>query len=86
MSKASIIGAYNTPFGAFVTKDKATGLITDTRSYYDLLIEAGRGAIADAGLEAKDIDAVYVGSCSPGSFTCERSLSGFRRLRNGGAD
>ena len=68
MSKASIIGAYNTPFGAFVTKDKATGLITDTRSYYDLLIEAGRGAIADAGLEAKDIDAVYVGSCSPGSF------------------
>ena len=68
MSKASIIGAYNTEFGAFVKKDKATGLVTDTKSYYDLLIEAGRGAIADAGLEAKDIDAVYVGSCSPGSF------------------
>ena len=29
MSKASIIGAYNTEFGAFVRKDKATGLITD---------------------------------------------------------
>ena len=68
MSKASIIGAYNTEFGAFVRKDKATGLITDTKTYYDLLIEAGRGAIADAGLEAKDIDAVYVGSCSPGTF------------------
>jgi acetyl-CoA C-acetyltransferase len=68
MSKASIIGAYNTEFGAFVKKDKATGLITDTKTYYDLLIEAGRGAIADAGLEAKDIDAIYVGSCSPGSF------------------
>ncbi|MFI5284303.1 MAG: thiolase C-terminal domain-containing protein [Candidatus Dormibacterales bacterium] len=68
MSKASIIGAYNTEFGAFVKKDKATGLITDTKTYYDLLVEAGRGAIADAGLEAKDIDAVYVGSCSPGSF------------------
>jgi acetyl-CoA C-acetyltransferase len=68
MSKASIIGAYNTAFGAFVKKDKATGLITDTKTYYDLLVEAGRGAIADAGLEAKDIDAVYVGSCSPGSF------------------
>ncbi len=68
MSKASIIGAYNTAFGAFVSKDKATGLITDTKSYYDLLTEAGRGAIADAGIEAKDIDAVYVGSCSPGSF------------------
>lgn len=68
MSKASIIGAYNTEFGAFVKKDKSTGLITDTKSYYDLLIEAGRGAILDAGLDPKDIDAVYVGSCSPGSF------------------
>lgn len=68
MSKASIIGAYNTAFGAFVSKDKVTGLITDTKSYYDLLIEAGRGAIADASIEAKDIDAIYVGSCSPGSF------------------
>ncbi len=68
MSKASIIGAYNTEFGAFIKKDKATGLITDTKTYYDLLVEAGRGAIADAGLEAKDIDAIYVGSCSPGTF------------------
>ncbi|BDU71333.1 thiolase C-terminal domain-containing protein [Mesoterricola silvestris] len=68
MSNASIIGAHNTEFGAFVRKDKRTGLMTDTRTYYDLLVEAGRGAIRDAGLEAKDIDAIYVGSCSPGSF------------------
>jgi len=68
MSKVSIIGAYNTEFGAFVKKDKVSGLMTDTKTYYDLLIEAGRGAIKDAGLDPKDIDAVYVGSCSPGSF------------------
>ena len=75
MSKASIIGAYNTAFGAFVTKDKATGLMTDTKTYYDLLIEAGRGAIADAGLDAKDIDAIYVGSCSPASFANQEHVA-----------
>ncbi len=75
MSKVSIIGAYNTEFGVFVKKDKATGLLTDTKSYYDLLIEAGRGAIADAGLEAKDIDAVYVGSCSPAGFVNQEHVA-----------
>ncbi len=75
MSKASIIGAYNTEFGAFVKKDKATGLMTDTKTYYDLLIEAGRGAIADAGLDAKDIDAIYVGSCSPASFANQEHVA-----------
>jgi len=75
MSNVSIIGAYNTPFGAFVRKDKATGLMTDTKTYYDLLVEAGRGAIADAGLEAKDIDAVFVGSCSPGSFVNQEHVA-----------
>jgi acetyl-CoA C-acetyltransferase len=75
VSKASIIGAYNTEFGAFVVKDKATGLMTDTKTYYDLLIEAGRGAIGDAGLEAKDIDAIYVGSCSPASFVNQEHVA-----------
>lgn len=75
MSKASIVGAYNTAFGAFVHKDKATGLMTDTKTYYDLLIEAGRGAIADAGLDAKDIDAIYVGSCSPASFVNQEHVA-----------
>jgi acetyl-CoA C-acetyltransferase len=75
MSKASIIGAYNTAFGAFVKKDKATGLVTDTKSYYDLLVEAGRGAIADAGIEAKDIDCIYVGSCSPASFVNQEHVA-----------
>src|ERR1035441_5156419 len=75
MSNVSIIGAYNTQFGAFVKKDKATGLMTDTKTYYELLVEAGRGAIADAGLEAKDIDAVFVGSCSPGSFVNQEHVA-----------
>lgn len=75
MSRASIIGAYNTAFGAFVHKDKATGLMTDTKTYYDLLIEAGRGAMADAGLDGKDIDAIYVGSCSPASFVNQEHVA-----------
>jgi acetyl-CoA C-acetyltransferase len=75
MSNVSIIGAHNTQFGAFVKKDKATGLMTDTKTYYDLLVEAGRGAIADAGLEAKDIDAVFVGSCSPGTFVNQEHVA-----------
>ncbi|MCD6560245.1 MAG: propanoyl-CoA acyltransferase [Deltaproteobacteria bacterium] len=68
MSNISIIGAYNTKFGSFVEKNRDTGEITDTKSYYDLLIEAGQGAIKDSGLEPKDIDGIWVGSCSPSLF------------------
>jgi len=75
MSKASIIGAYNTEFGAFVKKDKVTGLMTDTKTYYDMIVEAGQGAIKDAGIDAKDIDAVFVGSCSPGSFNNQEHVA-----------
>jgi acetyl-CoA C-acetyltransferase len=66
--KVSIVGAYNTKFGAFVKRDRETGEVGDLKSFYELLIEAGAGAIADAGLEAKDIDAIWVGSCSPSLF------------------
>jgi acetyl-CoA C-acetyltransferase len=68
MSDVSIIGAYNTKFGAFVEKNKETGEIKDTKTYYELLTEAGRGAIKDAGLEPKEIDGIWVGSCSPSLF------------------
>lgn len=75
MSKVSIIGAYNTEFGAFVVRDKSTGLFTDTKTYYELVIEAGRGAIADAGLTAADIDAIYIGSSSPALFVNQEHVA-----------
>ncbi|MGO9138508.1 MAG: thiolase C-terminal domain-containing protein [Syntrophales bacterium] len=68
MSKVSIIGAYNTKFGAFVEKNRETGEIKDLKSFYDLIIEAGQGALKDAGVEAKDIDGIWLGSCSPSMF------------------
>jgi acetyl-CoA C-acetyltransferase len=68
MSRVSIIGAYNTKFGAFVEKDRETGAVRDTKSFYELLAEAGRGAIEDAGLDPKDIDGIWIGSCSPSLF------------------
>jgi len=75
MSKVSLIGAYNTKFGAFVKRNKETGETTDLASIYDLIVEAGRGAILDAGLLPKDIDAVWVGSCSPGLFANQEHLA-----------
>ena len=68
MSSVSIIGAYNTKFGAFVERNRDTGEIKDIKSYYDLLIEAGKGAIEDAGLNPEDIDGIWIGSCSPSMF------------------
>jgi len=68
MSKVSIIGAYNTKFGAFVERNRETGEVKDIKSYYDLLIEAGKGAITDAGLEPEEIDGIWLGSCSPSLF------------------
>jgi len=68
MSKVSIIGAYNTKFGSFVEKNKETGEVKDLKSYYDLIIEAGQGAIKDAGLSPKDIDGIWLGTCSPSMF------------------
>jgi len=65
MAKILINGAYNTAFGTFVHKNRETGEITDTKSFYDLIIEAGQGALEDAGMSAADIDGVWLGACSP---------------------
>jgi acetyl-CoA C-acetyltransferase len=74
MSKTTIIGGYNTAFGNFVKKDKETGTVTDLKSIYALLIEAGKGAIADAGIRAEEVDAVWIASCSPGIFANQEHL------------
>ncbi len=75
MSRVGIAGAHHTPFGRFARVDEGTGAVTDTRSFYELLVDAGRGAIADAGLEAGMIDAVYVGSCSPALFVNQEHVA-----------
>jgi acetyl-CoA C-acetyltransferase len=77
MSRASIVGAYNTAFGSFVKKNKETGEIADLKSIYDLLLEAGRGALADAGLAGRDVDGVWVASCAPGLFANQEHLAAF---------
>lgn len=77
MSKVSIVGAYNTKFGNFVKRNKETGEVTDTATLYDLLLEAGRGALADAGVEAREVDGVWVGSCAPGLFANQEHLAAF---------
>ena len=77
MSKVCIIGAHSTKFGSFVKKNKDTGEVADTCSLYDLMIQAGRGALANAGIEAKDIDGVWVASCAPGQFAHQEHLAAF---------
>lgn len=77
MAHVSIVGAYNTQFGSFVKKNKETGEVTDLKTLYDLMLEAGRGAIADAGIDAKEIDGVWVGSCAPGLFANQEHLAAF---------
>lgn len=72
--KVSIIGASNTEFGVFVKRDRETGEVEDLKSLYDLINEAGSEAIKDAGLDPSEIDAVWIGSCSPSKFTNQEHL------------
>jgi len=77
MSKISIVGAYNTKFGNLVKKNKETGEITDLASAYDLMLEAGRGALADSGMKASQMGGVWVGSCAPGLFANQEHIAAF---------
>ena len=74
MAKAAILGAYNTQFGSFVKRDKETGVITDTKSLYELMNEAIRGAVEDAAVDPAEIDAIWVGSFAPGLLTNQDHL------------
>jgi len=60
----SIIGTFNTKFGKL-----------EDKKIYDLIIEAGKGAIEDSGLEPRDIDAIYLGNFSSGGFNNQEHLA-----------
>ena len=75
MSRVSIVGAYNSKFGALVRKNRETGEITDLATIQDLVIEAGRHALADAGVDARDVDGVWLGTCAPGLFANQEHLA-----------
>lgn len=75
MSKVHIVGAYNTEFGSFVKVNRETKERTDLKSYYELLIEAGQGAIKDAGIDASDVDGAWIGSCSPSRFVNQEHIA-----------
>lgn len=57
MRKVAIVGVGCTNFGELWDK-----------SFRDLFVEAGADAIVDAGIQAKDIDAMYIGNMSGGRF------------------
>lgn len=71
MSKVSIVGAYNTKFGAFVDKNKETGVVRDRCSFYELAIEAIQGAVHDAAIDPSEIDAIWIGSFTPGLLVAQ---------------
>lgn len=59
-----ILGSYSSKCGKL-----------ETKSIYDLIIEAGQGAIADAQIDPKDIDGVWVGNFNSGSFNNQEHLA-----------
>jgi acetyl-CoA C-acetyltransferase len=60
----NIIGAYNTKFGKL-----------EDQTIYSLYEEAAKGAIQDAGVAVSDIDAVFVGNYSGGSFNNQEHIA-----------
>jgi len=65
-NNVNIIGAYNTKFGNL-----------EDQTIYSLYEEAAKGAIEDAGIDVNEIDAVYVGNYSGGSFNNQEHIAPF---------
>ncbi|WNY26500.1 thiolase domain-containing protein [Methanolapillus ohkumae] len=63
MREVAIVGAKTTEFGELWE-----------RSLRDIVVEAGIGAIEDAGISGKEIDAMYVGNMSGGRFVEQEHL------------
>lgn len=63
MRNVCVVGASQTKFGELWDK-----------SLRDLIVEAGIGAIKDAGLEKKSIQSLYVGNMSAGRFVGQEHL------------
>src|SRR4051812_16972305 len=64
-----VIGAGRTDFKRNLSKEG--------RSIRDLIVEAGRAAIADAGIAPADVQAAVVGNFASGLFTRQLHLGAF---------
>lgn len=60
----SVIGTYHTKVGKL-----------EDKSVYDLLVEAGRGALEDSGIEPGKIGGIWVGNFSSGGFNNQEHLA-----------
>lgn len=59
----SVVGTYHSKVGRL------------EESIYELLVQAGRGALQDAGVQAKDIDGIWIGNFSGGGFNSQEHLA-----------
>lgn len=64
MRDVAIIGVSQTKFGELWDK-----------SFRDMVVEAGMGAVRDANIEGKDLEAMYIGNMSAGLFVQQEHIS-----------